>query len=171
MTRAQLAGVILGLSLVAALTIVRASDPQPLRLAREATFDQYQRLAPRRFESMPVRVVDIDEASLQQFGQWPWPRDRMAAMIEKLTELGAAAIAFDILFAEPDRLSPRTVLRDVPGIDPALLDRLPDNDEIFAGSIAGKPVILGYGISNEGNYRPQIKAGIAFMGESPIAAP
>ncbi|TIQ99649.1 CHASE2 domain-containing protein [Mesorhizobium sp.] len=171
MTRAQLAGVILGLSLVAALTIVRASDPQPLRLAREATFDQYQRLAPRRFESMPVRVVDIDEASLQQFGQWPWPRDRMAALVEKLTELGAAAIAFDILFAEPDRLSPRTVLRDVPGIDPALLDRLPDNDEIFAGSIAGKPVILGYGISNEGNYRPQIKAGIAFMGESPVAAP
>ncbi|TIP04356.1 MAG: CHASE2 domain-containing protein, partial [Mesorhizobium sp.] len=98
-------------------------------------------------------------------------RDRMAALVEKLTELGAAAIAFDILFAEPDRLSPRTVLRDVPGIDPALLDRLPDNDEIFAGSIAGKPVILGYGISNEGNYRPQIKAGIAFMGESPIAAP
>jgi len=71
MTRAQLAGVILGLSLVAALTIVRASDPQPLRLAREATFDQYQRLAPRRFESMSVRVVDIDEAFLRQFGQWP----------------------------------------------------------------------------------------------------
>jgi adenylate cyclase len=171
MTRAQLVGVILGLSLVAALTVVRASDPQPLRLAREATFDQYQRLAPRNFEPMPVRVVDIDEASLQQFGQWPWPRDRMAALVERLTELGASATAFDILFAEPDRLSPRNVVRDVPGIDPSLLDRLPDNDEIFARTIAGKPVILGFGISNKGSYRPQVKAGIAFTGESPVDAP
>ena len=62
MTRAQLVGVIIGLSLSAALTLVRASDPQPLRMAREATFDEYQRLAPRHFEPMPVHVVDIDEA-------------------------------------------------------------------------------------------------------------
>ena len=171
MTRAQLVGVILGLSLSAALTFVRASDPQPLRMAREATFDEYQRLAPRRFEPMPVRVVDIDEASLQQFGQWPWPRDRLAALVDRLAELGASAIAFDILFAEPDRLSPRTIVRDVPGIDPSLPGQLPDNDDIFARSIAGKPVVLGFGISSSGNFLPQVKAGIAFTGESPIDAP
>jgi adenylate cyclase len=171
MTRAQLVGLILGLSLSAGLTMVRANDPHALRLARDATFDQYQRIAPRNFEPMPVRVVDIDEASLQQFGQWPWPRDRMAALVERLTELGASAIAFDILFAEPDRLSPRNVVRDVPGIDPSLLERLPDNDEIFARSIADKPVVLGFGISNKGTYRPQVKAGIAFTGESPVNAP
>ena len=171
MTRAQLVGVIFGLSLSAALTIVRASDPQPLRLAREATFDQYQRLAPRKFEPMPVRVVDIDEASLREFGQWPWPRDRMAALVQRLSENGASAIAFDILFAEPDRLSPRNVVRDVPGFDPSLLGRLPDNDEIFAQSIAGKPVVLGFGISTGGHYLPPVKAGIAFTGESPVDAP
>ncbi len=171
MTRAQLVGVILGLSLSAALTFVRASDPQPLRMAREATFDEYQRLAPRRFEPMPVRVVDIDEASLQQFGQWPWPRDRLAALVDRLAELGASAIAFDILFAEPDRLSPRTIVRDVPGIDPSLPGQLPDNDDIFARAIAGKPVVLGFGISSSGNFLPQVKAGIAFTGESPIDAP
>ena len=171
MTRAQQVGVIIGLSIVAAFTILRASDPLPLKQARDATFDEYQRIAPRAFENMPVRVVDIDEASLREFGQWPWPRDRMAALVDRLSDLGAAAIAFDILFAEPDRLSPRNVFRDVPGIDPSLLARLPDNDEIFAQSIAGKPVVLGFGLSNEGNYRPQVKAGFAFTGENPAGAP
>ncbi|PDT84211.1 adenylate/guanylate cyclase domain-containing protein [Sinorhizobium sp. BJ1] len=171
MTRAQLVGVLIGLAIVAALTVLRANDPQLLRFAREITFDEYQRLAPRPFENLPVRVVDIDEASLREFGQWPWPRDRLAALVNRLSEMGAAVIAFDILFAEPDRLSPRTVVRDVMGIDPAMLERLPDNDEIFAGAIADKPVVLGFGLSTEGNYRPPVKAGFAFTGESPFDAP
>jgi len=171
MTRAQQVGVIIGLCIVAAFTILRASDPLPLKQARDATFDEYQRIAPRKFENMPVRVVDIDEASLREFGQWPWPRDRMAALVDRLSDLGAAVIAFDILFAEPDRLSPSNVLHDVPGIDPSLLARLPDNDTIFAEAIAGKPVVLGFGLSNEGNYRPDVKAGFAFTGENPAGAP
>ncbi|ATU90972.1 CHASE2 domain-containing protein [Phyllobacterium zundukense] len=171
MTRAQQVGVIIGLAIVAVLTILRASDPQLLKQAREVTFDEYQRVAPRPFENLPVRVIDIDEASLREFGQWPWPRDRIATLVDRLSEMGASAIAFDILFAEPDRLSPRTVVRDVPGIDPSLLGQLPDNDEIFARSIAGKPVVLGFGLSNEGNYRPPVKAGFAFTGESPLGAP
>src|SRR4051812_40111770 len=166
MTRAQQVGVIIGLSIVAAFTLLRASDPLPLRQARDATFDQYQRMAPRPFENMPVRVIDIDEASLREFGQWPWPRDRMAALVDRLSELGVAVIAFDVLFAEPDRLSPRNVLRDLPGIDPSLLSRLPDNDGTFAESIAGKPVVLGFGLSSEGNHRPEVKAGFAFTGEN-----
>ena len=171
MTLLQQAGLVIGLCLVAALTILRGTDPQPLRLAREATFDLYQQWAPRPFEEMPVKVIDIDETSLRQFGQWPWPRDRLATLVDVLSEMGASAIAFDFLFAEPDRLSPRNVVRNVPGIDPALLHQLPDNDEILARSIAGKPVVLGFGLSNEGQYLPGVKAGIAFTGESPVAAP
>ena len=171
MTRAQQVGVLIGLAIVAALTILRASDPQLLRQARDVTFDEYQRVAPRTFENLPVRVVDIDEASLLELGQWPWPRDRIATLVNKLSEMGASAIAFDILFAEPDRLSPRSVIRDVPGIDPELLGQLPDNDEIFAESIVGEPVVLGFGLSNEGNYRPPVKAGFAFTGEDPANAP
>jgi hypothetical protein len=63
---------------------------------------------------MPLRVIDIDEASLRQFGQWPWPRDRVAVLVEALSEMGASAIAFDMLFSEPDRLSPRNVVRVCP---------------------------------------------------------
>ncbi|AJD42816.1 adenylate/guanylate cyclase domain-containing protein [Rhizobium sp. SEMIA 4085] len=171
MTRAQQIGVIIGLAIVAVLTLLRASDPQLLRLIRDVTFDEYQRVSPRSFEELPVRVIDIDEASLREFGQWPWPRDRLALLVDRLSEMGAAAIAFDILFAEPDRLSPRTVVGNVPGIDPSLLSQLPDNDEIFADSIADKPVVLGFGLTNEGTYRPSVKAGFAFTGESPVGAP
>ncbi len=170
-TRAQQIGVVIGLAIVTALAVLRASDPQLLRLARDLTFDQYQRLVPRSFENQPVRVVDIDEASLREFGQWPWPRNRIAALVDRLSDMGAAAIAFDVLFAEPDRLSPRNVVRDVTGVDPSLLGKLPDNDEILSQSIAGKPVVLGFGLSNEGNYLPPVKAGFAYTGESPFGAP
>lgn len=171
MTRAQQLGVLIGLAVVAILTLLRAGDPQLLKQARDVTFDEYQRLSPRAYETMPVKVVDIDEASLRAFGQWPWPRDRLAKLTDRLAEMGASAIAFDILFAEPDRLSPRSVLRDVPEIDPSLLERLPDNDEVFAKSIAEKPIVLGFGLTNEGSYLPPVKAGFAFTGESPIGAP
>ncbi|SDP91235.1 adenylate cyclase [Phyllobacterium sp. YR620] len=171
MTRAQQLGVIIGLAFVAVLTILRAGDPPILKFARDVTFDEYQRILPRAFEPMPVKVIDIDEASLLEYGQWPWPRDRIAALVDKLNDLGASTIAFDILFAEPDRLSPSNVVRDVKGIDPALLEKFPDNDAIFANALLGKPVVLGFGLSNEGNYRPPVKAGFAFTGESPFGAP
>ncbi len=170
-TRAQQIGVVIGLVIVTALTILRASDPELLRLARDLTFDQYQRLVPRTFENLPVRVIDIDEASLREFGQWPWPRNRIAALVDRLSDMGASAIAFDILFAEPDRLSPRNVVRDVTGVDPSLLGKLPDNDEIFSRSLSGRPVVLGFGLSNAGNYLPSVKAGFAYTGESPFGAP
>src|SRR3954447_3217355 len=150
MPRAHAVAIGLGLVVVAAMTILRAEDPRLLILLRLAVFDEYQRLAPRPFENMPVRVVDIDEASLNRFGQWPWPRDRMALLVSRLSEMGASAIAFDVLFAEPDRMSPRNVVRYVPGVDPKLIAGLPDNDETFARAIAGKPVVLGFAVSSGG---------------------
>lgn len=171
MARARQVGIGVCLLVTAGLTFLRASDPLPLKLARDATFDEYQRIAPRQFEDMPVKVVDIDEASLRQFGQWPWSRDRMATLVDRLSDAGAAVIAFDVLFAEPDRLSPRNVVGNIAGIDPSVVDRLPDNDAIFAQSIAGKPVVLGFGLSNEGSYLPKVKAGFAYTGENPAGAP
>lgn len=171
MTRSQLFGVLIGMTVVAFFTILRAQDPQLLRQARDVTFDEYQRIAPRRFEPMPVKIIDIDEASLRELGQWPWPRDRLAKLTDRLSEMGAAAIAFDVLFAEPDRLSPRTVVRDVGGVDPSFLAALPDNDEIFAEAIRDKPVVLGFGLTNEGSYLPPVKAGFALTGESANEAP
>jgi len=91
-------------------------DPRPLQLLREAIFDEYQHLAPRPFENVPVRVVDITRHLCRSWGsghrqEIAWPRP-----VNKLADLGAAAIAFDILFAEPDRMSPRMVIARWPAL-------------------------------------------------------
>src|SRR6516225_5545678 len=70
-------------------------------------FDIYQKAAPREAGESPIRVVDIDDASLNKIGQWPWPRTVIAQLVDRLREGGAAIIAFDIDFAEPDRTSPK----------------------------------------------------------------
>ena len=171
MTRAQLFGVLLGTALVACLTAVRALDPDPIKLARELVFDQYQKLVPRAYEPLPVRVVDIDEASLEEIGQWPWPRDRIARLVERLGDLGAAAVAFDVLFSEPDRLSPRNIVSALPNLAPDVVASLPDNDELFAEAIKDRPVVLGFGITNHGDYKPPVKAGFAYTGEPIVDAP
>lgn len=57
-------------------------EPLPLSALRLAGFDLQQRLQPRDYEPVPVRVVDIDEASLARLGQWPWPRTRISELVE-----------------------------------------------------------------------------------------
>src|SRR5688500_4601640 len=88
-----------GLVVVVLLTLLRIADPYPTQVLREIAFDLYQRLHPRPAADYPVRVIDIDEKALAELGQWPWPRDRLATIADRLTELGAAAIGFDVLFA------------------------------------------------------------------------
>src|SRR5579863_4983822 len=74
-------------------------------------FDQFQRFKPRPYQSAPVRILDIDDESLARVGQWPWPRTRVAQLVDRLRQLGAKSIAFDVVFAESDRTSPATVVR------------------------------------------------------------
>jgi adenylate cyclase len=83
--------------------VLFALEPLPLQVLRNAVFDQYQRWHPRPYRSAPVRIVDLDEESLGRLGQWPWPRTRVAEMIGRLQEAGAAAIGLDIVFAEASR--------------------------------------------------------------------
>ena len=94
----------------------------------------------------PVTIVDIDEKSLAKLGQWPWPRTRIADLVTNLTKLGAAVIAFDIVFAEPDRLNPDVAADTMRYLDDATrskLRALPSNDQIFADAIRRSRVVLG----------------------------
>src|SRR4051812_22817219 len=95
---------LLGLLLVVLLAGLRLGDPLPISSIRDMAFDAYQRFQPRAGTDSPVRVIDIDDASLARLGQWPWPRSTLATLTQRLHELGAASIGFDVLFAEPDRL-------------------------------------------------------------------
>ena len=93
---------LLGLMIVALMTGLRWADPELIKAVREVAFDQAQRLSPRQYEPVPVRIVDIDEHSLKELGQWPWPRTLLARLLGRLGELGASVVAFDVLFPEPD---------------------------------------------------------------------
>lgn len=125
---------------------LRVADPPPLEELRVRTFDLYQMIQPREATERPVVIVDIDEKSLKSVGQWPWPRTRVADLIAQLTELGAAVIGFDIVFAEPDRLSPNLAADAFRGLDEETrqkLRTLPSNDQVLADQIRNSRVVLG----------------------------
>ena len=132
--------------LLLALVPLRVLDPPPLQEVRLRTFDFYQSLRPRQTESRPVVIVDIDEASLKDIGQWPWPRTIVADLVTKLTQLGAVAIGFDVIFAEPDRMSPSIAVTSFRNLDDETrnkLQSLPNNDQVLAQAIRGSRVVVG----------------------------
>jgi len=106
----------------------------------------FQVLRPRVQTARPVAIVDIDEDSLKTIGQWPWPRTTVAELVTRITQLGAIAIGFDVIFAEPDRMSPAIAEQSFRGIDAdtrAKLDSLPSNDDVFADAIKHSRVVVG----------------------------
>lgn len=157
------------------LTALRAYDPRIVGELKERAFDAYQRLSPRPVADLPVRIVDIDEASLAAFGQWPWPRTRLAALTKRLGELGAGVVAYDIIFSEPDRTTPGRLAgelgdADLPDRDltVALLKSLPDHDASFAQAMQATPTVLGFAaISARNTARPTVKTGLAVVGVTP----
>ena len=87
-----------------------------------------------------VVIVDINERCLREQGQWPWPRDKIALLIENLTEAGAGIIGMDMVFAEPDRSSPKRILDDL-GIEGFGGE---DYDKTLAKTLEVSPVVGGY---------------------------
>ena len=161
------------LSLIVLLAVIgfRVTNPSIAANIQNAAFDLYQRLQPRAYQPTPVRVVDIDEASLTRFGQWPWPRDRLAQITARLQAMGAAAIAFDVVFAEPDRTSPAHALNpyaDRPAVRD-LVARLPDHDRVLAAQIAAGRVVTGFVLTRDAadGDPPATPAGVATTGGDP----
>jgi adenylate cyclase len=163
---------IVGAVIVASLAL-RMWDPSPVARVRSLVFDAYQRVSPGAFDpSLPVRIVDIDEESLERVGQWPWPRTLLAELVNKLAANGAATIGFDMVFPEPDRLSPANALSYWPKSD-ALADlrseveKLPSNDQVLAEAIGKTQVVLGFIATPQGTSFPEVKAGFSHGGDDP----
>jgi adenylate cyclase len=138
-----------------ALALLAGVLGAPVRaVMQNVVFDQYQRWKPRPYAfDQPVRIVEIDEESLKRLGQWPWPRERLATLVDTLKGAGAAAIAFDFLFAEKDRAD-----EDAPkGATP---------DDAFAKAIDSAPVVLGSFISDSPyGTSGSVKAGFVTAGD------
>jgi len=126
--------------------VVGVLDPPGLERLRLWAFDAYQQITPRERTASPAVIVDLDEASLQAIGQWPWPRTVMADLVSRIHQLGAVGIGLDMIFPEPDRMSPGIAARTFRGLDDATLaklDKLPSNDEVLADALKRAGVVIG----------------------------
>ncbi len=162
-----------GLVLVVALLLLRMWSPHWLEEMRLRSFDFYQKISPRAYSETPVVIVDIDEDSLSAYGQWPWPRTLLADLLTRLYEWQVAAVAFDVVFAEPDRASPDEAVKNFRNLDEGtreLLSHLPSNDESFARAIGEGRVVLGQSGASAAKTRSEGKfpeTGVATMGPDP----
>ena len=158
--------VALGLALA-----LRVVEPAPVQELHLRVFDVFQRLAPRPYTDVPVRIVDIDDASLERIGQWPWPRSEVGALVNELFEMGAAVVVFDAVFAEPDRTSPLRLLDGMTGLSVneklrREIEQLPDHDAVLADAFANGHVVTGFVFTNDKRGgKPRAAAGFSYGGD------
>jgi len=141
-----------GFALIAVLATLLWAASRWYPALQTAWFDLCQTLVPRTVMSTPATVVEIDERSLAQFGQWPWPRSLLAKLVSNIEAAQPAAIGLDILMPEPDRVSPESLLAAMREPDPVLVGRLrslPSGDIELAQAIAAGPVVLAMAATPE----------------------
>jgi len=140
---------VVGLLMLVALLVLSRLDPFPVEFLREKSFDIYQQIKPRvppKPEDRLVTIIDIDERSLREIGQWPWSRKTVAQLVVGLHNMGVGVTAFDIVFSEPDRMNPSGVVDALTGIDDDVRDKilkLESNDEILGRVVSQANVVLG----------------------------
>lgn len=167
-------GLLPALAAIAAGLVVCLGPFATMERARNLLFDEYQRLWPRAWSpDLPVRVLDVDDESLAAYGQWPWPRARLAEIATRLADQGAAAVAFDMLLSEEERAAPETVLESLPASPErealvaalraqGLLGRDPLRAALERGGAA-----LAFVLRPEPGQPPPVKAGFATLGDDP----
>ena len=134
------------------------------------SFDTFQRILPREvYPEDPVVIIDIDDRALAEIGQWPWSRNQLANLTNQA--YAAAALGFDIVFAEPDRTNPKNLIASY-SLNEELtkeLIALPSNDELFAEAIENHgTVVLGQALNNkEINNPSKAKFGLVTQGDDP----
>jgi serine phosphatase RsbU (regulator of sigma subunit) len=140
------------LAILGLLVLVRALDPVFLQTIALRGFDREQQIAPRTYQPLPVRIVAIDEKSLSRYGQWPWPRTLVAKLVRQIAAAHPRVLGVDIIFAEPDRLSPGKLVDAVPELPAPLahqLSLLPANEAALAAAFKELPAVLGIGASDK----------------------
>jgi len=148
----RLTGILLltGLLFSVAICAVYLIYPPFISSTSNRTTDVVMSLAQTKPASGAVVIVDIDENSLAKYGQWPWPRNRLAQLLRTINTSGAASIGLDLILAEPDRTSPTNLQSDMDGKrgDRNATSNSPinilDHDHTLADTLAKGPFVLGY---------------------------
>lgn len=162
-----------GLAVLALMLALQMVGVPAIDRVGSLLFDSYQRAKPRAYQDAGVRIVDIDDETLRRLGQWPWPRTDVADLTRRLTEAGAATVAYDIVFSEPDRTSPTRLaerMKREGGNEAAIaaLGTLPDNDGVLADTFRNSNVALAFFLTDDrkgGQVEP--KMGFAVAGSPP----
>ena len=134
--------------IVAAVLLgIRIDNGDTVKTLRYKTWDYFQQIHPRETISDSVTVVNITEQDLKRYGQWPWPRHIMAMLHAKIGDAGAILINYNVLFAEPDRMSGVEYLKSMPmsnELREQLGGVLLDTDAVFSTVLreSGRAVIL-----------------------------
>jgi adenylate cyclase len=163
----------IALAILCGFLALRIADPTAVEELRLRAFDFYQRLAMRPQGAQPVVIVDVDEESLKEFGQWPWSRTMIADLVTNIAKAGGVAVAFDIVFPEPDRTSPGQVAAQIRGLDPetkAKLESLESNDHALARSFSTiRAIIAQSGQASPSGAAPETikQTPIGLMGPDP----
>ncbi|MDR1659948.1 MAG: CHASE2 domain-containing protein, partial [Desulfovibrio sp.] len=139
-----------GMAVILGMAVLYIAQPPPVvRLDLKI----YDSLLPLRAAPKPSPVpviVDLDEVSLREYGQWPWPRYLVADLLNALDGYGVAAVGLDVMFAEPDRSSPERLRESLARDRGAALslDGLPPNlrdfDRLLADALRRSPAVLGF---------------------------
>ncbi len=127
------------------LAALKVADPIPLQSLRSQTFDYLQQLDEVK-QSNEVVIVNIGEKSLQQWGQWPWPRQNFAQLIHDLRQKNAGMIGLNVMFPEADRFG---------------------GDETLASWIKGNGIVLSQTPSTRGIKTSGPHIGTATIGPVP----
>jgi len=135
------------------LTGIRIDNSDTVKILRYKTWDKFQTIQPRHIVSDSVTVVNITEQDLKTYGQWPWPRHIMAMLHAKLSDNGAILVNYNILFAEPDRMSGTEYLKSMPmtnDVRDQLSNILLDTDAVFSTVLKeSKRAVLMMSVKNE----------------------
>lgn len=147
---------IAGLAALAFCLAVVTLDPVILRNLSAQAMDAMRRAAAVPPRTDTVAVLDVDEASLETYGQWPWPRRVLAEVVGRAWAAGARVLVFDIVFPERDRTSPALLLENWralygPGVAlKGIPEERREHDAEFARALAGGASVLGTYVDSAG---------------------
>ena len=172
--RQWLAPTLVGTIITLLFLLANIAKPQAIERVSDLFFDSLQRQYPRQYNpDTPVRIIDIDDESIRRIGQWPWPRTVIADLNSRLADAGAGVIAYDIVFAEPDRTSPENIIEVLnrnPNATEALtgLADLKSHDNILAESFGETRVVTALFLLNSPTQDlPDPLQGFSTIGSSP----
>ena len=126
------------ITLILILT-VRIADPAFVESVRLRYFDTL--ITGKTATQNNIYTVNIDEKSLEQYGQWPFPRDVYAGIIKDLYDRGAGLVVFNVLMPEPDRSGKDSILAETMKTHPVVLSNVPAQQTKNEPRVPGSAVL------------------------------